>query len=307
MKSEGIQKPEDDRWCVGAKDRWQGNLPSKGKTVFALPATFSLLLVFLAVSAACQQGAMVHGQVINAKTNAPLAGAKVIVRFERLDERYNWVDAGHNEAGSDGAGAFSFTNPNMKARFVVFAQREGFYPNYDCRPVRRLITHPLAMEYVVEIRLAPVVSPQSLPCGEGEVRYALPGQRTGWNFAARAATSDAASDFVGEPDESDSRIVFLVARGKGGFVRAPALSGEWALFNMPLAPQENYQPRVDLREVPDGERTVYFVRTSDGAHYAKIDLGAAFKSREFIGIRFYWVYQPDGSHALEIPLEQKAK
>ena len=257
--------------------------------------------------AACNTSTKLSGQVVNVKTNEPVAGAKVKVQFTHLDANHNWMDAGHIELTSGATGEFSTVCPDMRARFVVLAQRDGFYPNFDCLPARLLQTSPLSMKYRLEVRLSPVVSPQRLPSGQGEVRFSPPGRRTGWNFAAAQMSPDSASDFVGEPDEAGQKMVFLAACGQGGFFRAGGLSGEWALFNMPVAPIDGYQQKIDMREVGEDERATYFVRTSDGRHYAKIDVMGPSQSRDYCARRFYWVYQPDGSTALEIPLDQTPK
>jgi len=263
-----------------------------------LPLVLALALV------ACKKGVVVKGRVVNAMTGEPVAGAKVKVRFQRLDANYNWVDAGHADLTSGPDGGFSTECPELKSRFFVYALRDGFYPNYDFRPARRLERRPLQMINSVEIRLHPVVSPRRLPSGEGEIRFYPPAKRMGWNFAAARMVVEGAADFVGRPDLGSDKIVILEARGRGGFRRAVGLSGPWALFNMPQAPSEGYEKQVDLRQVPRGERTCYYLRTADGFHYAKIDVTGTVEGRDFVGLRFYWVYQPDGSRTLEIPLEQ---
>ena len=212
------------------------------------------------------------------------------------------MDGGHADLTSGATGEFSAESLDLRARFVVLAKCDGFYPNYDCRPRRRVEYRVAHMTHHVEVQLCPVMSPQPLPRGQGEVRFYPPMRRMGWNFAAGRTVPEAEADFVGEPDESSQRIAILAARGRGGFFRVEGLSGEWALFNTPVAPNSGYSDRVDLRAVPEGERACYFVRTADGAHYGKIDVGSTLESRDFRGIRFYWVYQPNGSRALEIPL-----
>jgi len=266
-----------------------------------------LVAASICVASGCKKGTIVRGRVTNATTGQAVSGAKVTVRFERLDANYNWVDAGHAELASGPGGEFSIEHRQLGGRFVVSAEREGFYPNHDYRRLRKLERHALRMDHLVEIQLYPILSPKPLPTGEGEVRFATPGQRTGWNFAASRMAPEAASDIVGEADETARKIASVVARGRGGILRVPGLSGEWALFNMPEAPRDGYQERVDLREIGEGERACCYVRTADGQHYAKIVIAGELRSREFFGIRFTWVYQPDGSRALEIPFDKTAK
>lgn len=283
--------------------------PLRRGRIRCLAPTSDRLRVLLLLAAvawlglACQKGTNVGGRVINARTGDKVSGATIAVRFERLDANYNWMDGGRANLTSGPNGEFSINNPSLGGRFVVFAQRDGFYPNYDCQPLRRLERHMMRMDYRVEVQLRPIVSPQPLPRGQdGEIRFSPPGQRMGWNFAGARMVPEATADFVGEPDEAGRKIAALAARGRGGFFRVAGLSGEWAIFNMPEAPRDGYQERVDVREIGEGERACYCVRTADGQHYGKIVLGGALQAREFIGLRFQWVYQPDGSTALEIPL-----
>ncbi|MCX8037901.1 MAG: carboxypeptidase-like regulatory domain-containing protein [Candidatus Sumerlaeia bacterium] len=273
------------------------SLSSRSLHVFAL---------WLAVASpfACQKGAIVKGRVVNRQTGQPVAGASVSVQFQKLDERYNWVDGGRFDRVAGAGGEFEIQHENMQARFTILARASGFYPNYECPALRQMQTTSLSKVYRVEIGLMPVVAPQPLPAGEGEIQYHMSGRRMGWNFAARRMTAESESDFVGEPDESGRQIAVLVARGNGGFYRARGLFGEYALFNMPVAPTADYVPRVDLRETAQGERAVFFIRTADGVHYAKIDIAGDVRSREYIGLRFFWVYQPNGTTALEIPLPE---
>lgn len=256
----------------------------------------------IAGAVACQKGAIVKGRVVNRQTGQPVAGAAVSVQFQKLDERYNWVDGGRFDRVAGANGEFEVQHENMQARFTILARASGFYPNYECPALRQMQTTSLSKEYRVEIGLLPVGAPRPLPGGEGEIQFHMSGRRIGWNFAAHRMAAESESDFIGEPDESGKQIAVLVARGNGGFYRARGLYGEYALFNMPAAPTGDYTPRVDLRETAEGERAVFFVRTADGVHYAKIDLAGDVRSREYVGLRFYWVYQPDGTTALEIPL-----
>jgi len=267
----------------------------------------SVLGVVFCVVAGCSKGSYVKGRVINARTGEPVAGVKVTVRFQKFDSRGNWVDSGETEIITAESGQFSAHAAHLGGRFTAFARRDGFYPNYDNLSARRLARHLASTDHAVQIDLCPVESPQPLPRGQGEVRCFGSAQRMGWNFAAAQPVAEATADFVGERDETGNKIAFLVARGRGGFFRVAGLMGEWALFNMPQAPREGYRDRVDIREVSEGERAVYYVRTADGYRYGKIDVIGPVKAREYVGIQFYWVYQPNGSNALEIPLDQAAK
>lgn len=274
--------------------------PRRGRTCGGLACLLVVLSAMLATG--CRKGATVEGRVLHGQTNKPVAGAEVHVKFRRYDANRNWVDGVQTTVTSDADGRFSADSPDMGARFVVTAKCDGFYPNYDCLPLRRIERRPTHMTHALEIVLMPVVNPRNLPRGQGDLRVSKT-NRMGWSFGAGRMAPEGRSDIIGEADELGRQIAFLSARGSGGFRRATGLSGEWALFNMHAAPPDNYVRRVDLREVPDGERACYFVRTADGRHYAKIEVSTRVEARDYFGLRFYWVYQPDGSRELEIPLK----
>jgi hypothetical protein len=219
----------------------------------------------------------------------------------------NWMACGSATRSSGAKGEFEVQNADMRARYTVLVEKEGFYPNYDSFPARQLTRHPLSMEYAVRVNLCPIVAPKNLPRGQGEVRFAPPVRKTGWNLAAARLAPENTSDFVLEPDKWGQEITVLAARGRGGFVQVRGLHAEWALFNMPIAPREGYQPRVDIREVGENEGACYYVRAADGVHYGKIVVQGPMRAREYHGLRFVWVYQPDGSGNLEIPYQKPSK
>jgi hypothetical protein len=70
------------------------------------------------------------------------------------------------------------------------------------------------------------------------------------------------------------------------------------------APEGGYEQRVDLRAFGQGESACFYVRPADGRHYAKIDVTGRTKSSAYNGLRFNWVYQPNGSRWLEIPYDE---
>jgi len=263
---------------------------------------FLLVLATATALVGCKKGATVKGRVVHAFTEAPVAGAKVTVQFRRYDANRNWLDAGQVTLTSGANGEFSTDSSDMRCRFAVQATCDGFYPNEDCRLLRRLERRPTHMTHVLEVLLVPVQKPQNLARGQGEVQV-HPTRRMGWNFAARRLVPEAQADIVGEPDELGREVAFLTACGQGGLRRVAGLSGPYALYNMHTAPTDGYEQRVDVRRIGEDERACYFVRTADGVHYAKIDVTGPVRAHQYMGLQFYWAYQPDGSTALEIPLD----
>jgi hypothetical protein len=271
--------------------------------VFPRLSLLPALGCFILALGGCSKGAEVKGRVLNARTKQPLPGASVTITFTRIDANMNWLDAGTASVTSDEKGEFEAHNDDMRARFMVLVRKDGFYPNYESLPMRTTERHSLGFTHNAVVILFPIESPQNLPQGkEGVVRYYPPGRRMGWSLAAGRMVDEAAADFVGEPDEAGKSIVRLIARGNGGLARAGGLTGQWVLYNLVEAPEEGYQKEIDLREFGQGQVPACFVRTADGRHYGKIVVTGNIRSREYAGLGFEWVFQPDGSRRLEIPL-----
>lgn len=265
------------------------------------------LALTLALPAGCKKGVFVEGKVIDVDTGKPLAGASVQVSFIYQDANMNWLSGGNAQLVSGPDGTFSTSHPDMRARFTVLARLDGYYPNYDAPYWSALKRSMAAHTYNTTVRLFPVRSPQPLPGGTGEARWVRSGRRTGWSFAQGRMVDEAQADFICEPDEAGQDAAYLTARGQGGFVHADWLYGEYAMYNMPVAQEAGYTAKVDLRAVDRWHRRCYFVRTADGAHYAKIDVIGTTKSPSYVGVRFDWAFQPNGTRALEIPLVENSR
>jgi len=282
--------------------------------VLRVSASKSLRFAFLTLAfpamlgLACEKGATLSGAVRNGRTGQPIPSVTLKIAFLHYDANGNWVDGGRETAWSDADGAFTVAHPDMRARFTVVAEKPGFYPNHDLVSRRTTERQSLGFRHNLQVVLSPVESPQPLPRGsEGIVRYYPPGRKMGWQFATGQMAPEQSSDFVIEPDESGRGLAFLAARGQGGFRTVRGLSGPWALYNLPEAPPDGYEPRIDLREAHRDDRPCYYIRTADGRHYAKIAVVGPVRATEYQGVQFEWAWQPNGSRALEIPLEASAR
>ena len=88
------------------------------------------------------------------------------------------------------------------------------------------------------------------------------------------------------------QALILRSKGKGG-IRQQREGDFYSLFE---APESGYEEEVELRA---GEDNIYFVRTHDGAHYAKMRLWHCCDENPH-HYRVQWAYQTDGTRNLEI-------
>jgi hypothetical protein len=73
-----------------------------------------------------------------------------------------------------------------------------------------------------------------------------------------------------------------------------------------LAPQEGYSKKIQIpSEVPG----IFYVRTRDGKHYAKVRLIRGVKitaqGEDHTAYWLHWAYQPDGTRNLEIAISKE--
>ena len=155
----------------------------------------------------------------------------------------------------------------------------------------------------VRVRLKPLIANyRPLPNGYLNVGLKTDGSFYGWDFATGKLTSDPAeADLFPEQVDADHRgPIRLRAAGLGGirFVpRAELGVDDQFLSYGDTAPADAYARQVVLDFTGDGG--LYFVRTRDGGHYAKV----AFSPWSFFmdagpdvqrDLSLRYVYNPDG-------------
>lgn len=128
----------------------------------------------------------------------------------------------------------------------------------------------------------------------------------GWDFSGKSlATVEEKTDIFPESVESDSRgNIRIRASGDGGlrFVSRKDLGVDnMFLIYSDTAPVDGYEATAELDFESEGG--IYFVRTRDGAHYAKFEfIPTAFvmKSGPDIArdLSLHYVYNPEGTRDL---------
>jgi hypothetical protein len=87
--------------------------------------------------------------------------------------------------------------------------------------------------------------------------------------------------------------------GQGGLIYQP-YDNNADFYNTPEAPVAGYEKRLPLNR----GMGLYYVRTRDGQHYAKVRLMSGLKTTsKGSDFSYYWIqlaYQPDGTRSLEI-------
>lgn len=97
---------------------------------------------------------------------------------------------------------------------------------------------------------------------------------------------------------------FLEAVGDGGIYFQISSSGK-DFYNTPEAPQEGYFKKAQITSETPG---IFYVRTRDGKHYAKIRLIRGVKltpqGEDHSAYWLQWAYQQDGTRNLEIAVSK---
>jgi hypothetical protein len=117
----------------------------------------------------------------------------------------------------------------------------------------------------------------------------------GFSFSIGKAVDPSSpdADIVMFQDASEESVVYLESRGQGGLIFQG--NDDVDLYNTPVAPDSGYTNRS--RRHP-GEDGIYFVRTHDGNHYAKVRLWRC-GDKQF-SYCLQWAYQNDGTRNLEV-------
>ncbi|MBS1811357.1 MAG: carboxypeptidase regulatory-like domain-containing protein [Acidobacteria bacterium] len=223
-----------------------------------------------------------YGRVIMADTKEPVADALIEVLSNSLDS--DGMEQTLTRTTSDGN--FS-TVARGKARIQVW--KPGFQISWiQDQPSFFIWTNN------VTITLRKLTPTNLLSLQETD-KEMVPNNGFSFKDGRITSNTDTAADliFAAMPASEDS--LFLKCKGNGGILFQP--DGEKVdLYNLYEAPQGGYEEQIRIKPKEDG---VYFVRTSDGAHYAKMRLWRCCDENP-LHYRVQWAYQPDGTRNLEL-------
>jgi len=119
----------------------------------------------------------------------------------------------------------------------------------------------------------------------------------GFSFLlGKVVSADSPAADIKLASTANTNVITLEALGAGGIVFQPYAQGT-DFYNTPEAPETGYarQWRIDSKQIG-----LYYVRTRDGRHFAKVRLVLAATDPNKITYWPQWAYQPDGTRHLEI-------
>jgi hypothetical protein len=259
------------------------------------------VLVALLALAGCRTTKILTGRVLDYDTRQPIASAAV--RAAQSGWGWSnglvWDKSYESTATSDPTGHFSIRyNVGDSANLVVaadgYSEWRHFYAAGDNAEVR--------------LRRRPV---NPLHSSVLTVGVNNDGSRFGWSFSAGKTTADQlTADLFPEAIAGDGKSIRLLAGGRGGirfWSRRDLGVEDDVLIFAPPAPPDDYTPAVTLNFGDDSAATegVYFVRTGDGEHFAKFEVGPSRMTGSGLGVRqsflFVYVYDPAGGR--DLPFE----
>jgi hypothetical protein len=234
--------------------------------------------------------ATIYGRVISANSKQPIQGAMIYIHSGMPYEE----DGINTYATTDADGKF-MANARGEVHIRVWK------PGYALRVINTgyLVT-ALRREIIIEVR---ELTSTNLVLEHPEI-YDL-SATNGFSFVRGAPVNGDAhdADIVIVPDQVNKTAAMIEGRGEGGILFQPY--GEKVdFYNSPEAPQTGYRESVRVNDLRPG---IYFVKTRDGKHYAKLSLtvyvAEAPNGARYLDLKqskLWWAYQPDGSRNLEI-------
>jgi hypothetical protein len=260
----------------------------------------TIVVALLALSA-CRTSKTITGTIVDYDTRQPIAGATIRISqtgWGRSNGSVVWDKTFDTTAASDSAGAFVATysvgsSAHLSAWADGFSEFEQWY-------------EPGAHVAIRLKRREPGYTP--LPSGVAQVGVSGAGAPMGWIFASRATTTSVTdADVIPSGPIGDiTKALTLSAPGAGGlrFVSARDLGvdGEPMIYSGD-APASGYVSSIALDF--SGPGGVMFVRTHDGAHYAKIaftpnGLGSMSNPDGVRALLLPYVYNPSGDRRLPV-------
>ncbi len=257
------------------------------------------LVLALIPTLSCSPRAVVQGTVTAFEDGAPLAGATVTAvqhGWGFSNGTLVWDKDKSVSVTTDASGDFAVSvragsSVKLRVRHPGYQRFETWYER-GAQPGIRLKER--------------IDVPRVVPTGSLRLGLRDDGSTYGWSFArGEVAASDTAADVLPVSVSPEPRgVITLRATGRGGirFVPKSELGvDDLFLVYTDEAPEDGYSDTATIDFSSEGG--VYFVRTRDGAHYAKfVFTPSAFAMMPGPGIvrdlTLQYVYNPDGSRNL---------
>jgi len=225
-----------------------------------------VLLMLLVALSACRREQALRGRVIDYDSGAPVSGATVSARqsgWGVSDGSLVWDKSFDYRASSDNDGYFE----------LRYAHGSAAHLWVEAQAYQRLVLWSEPSDRLLLPLKPRFLDDQALTAGHLVFGQYRDKRFFGWDFSTcRQVDESSGADLFPVEMDTDSRgRVVLGTSGQGGLVcqsfselGAPAQP----LTYSDKAPREGYLPRVTLDFTQD-EGGVCFVRTRDGAHFAK--------------------------------------
>jgi hypothetical protein len=267
----------------------------------AAPRALRLILVLsLLATASCRWTKTLAGRVLDYDTRRPIGAATI-----RLTQSGWGVDANglvwdkdySSTVTSDANGRFvAHYTVGDAARVVASADGYSEWRN----------DYPAGGDATIFLRRRPETA--SLRLEQMSVGVSDDGRLFGWSFATRATVTDEASADLFPVGFGETSTRLQLAVGTHGGIRF--LSGrdlgvdrDFLIF-APPAPTDGYAATAIIELINGDSPTAgaYFVRTGDGAKFAKFEVGPSLTTGSGLGVKkqifFLYVFDPEGGRTL---------
>jgi hypothetical protein len=227
------------------------------------------------------------GKVVSSNTNLPVSDALVYV-----ESGCPWEEAGMNESvRTDEHGRFTF---KARCDVIVRVWKSGFSMTDVALGQASML---VGKENIIKIREITAKNPVSENTDRSGFAIG-----DGFSFSlGKIVNADSAQADIKLSRGANGKDVFIEALGEGGLYFQRYSQGV-DFYNTPEAPLAGYSKR--MRITPEPPIGLYYVRTRDGEHFAKIRLSQGLRQTptgwDHSVYWLHWVYQPDGSRYLEI-------
>jgi hypothetical protein len=221
----------------------------------------------------------IYGKVISTESKEPVADAMIEVLFDSLDSDgmeqtlTRTASDGKFQTRARGSARIMAWKPGFQLAWIQSRPSLFIWANTITVPLRKLTPTNLLLIQSTDKELTP---------------------NNGFSFQEGRITNstDMQADITLLLTSTARQALILRSKGKGG-IRQQREGDFYSLFE---APESGYEEEVELRA---GEDNIYFVRTHDGAHYAKMRLWRCCDENPH-HYRVQWAYQSDGTRNLEI-------